>query len=134
VDREAGGETRPPCVGDRAAIGGIDFRARPLATGGRSQLSRPADHALDAAGREFPGNCRLFSFVAWDHVSWPGNDFYGGARATDDGVKAAATSAMEVITGVAGLCSKPRNEYLPPEPHRTRGLIRALGVTFQRVA
>ncbi|MCU0781032.1 MAG: hypothetical protein MUF04_08020, partial [Akkermansiaceae bacterium] len=64
------------CRPDRAAIGGIDFRVRPLATGGRPQLSRPADHALDAGDREFLGNCRLFSFVAWDHVSWPGNDFY----------------------------------------------------------
>ena len=39
----------------------------------------------------------LFSVVAWDHVSWPGNDFYAGQRKTDDGVKAAATTAMQIV-------------------------------------
>jgi len=38
----------------------------------------------------------------WDHVSWPGNDFYGGSRSTDDGVKAAATDSMAALTGVEG--------------------------------
>ena len=35
--------------------------------------------------------------MAWDYVSWPGNDFYGDLRNTDDGVKAAATNSMEVM-------------------------------------
>ena len=64
-------------------------------------------------------------------MNWSGNDFYGGARATDDGVKAAATNAMEVVTGVTGHYDPQRNEYLPPEPHQTwGGLVREMGVTF----
>jgi hypothetical protein len=119
------------CHPSRAQHGGIDFRVRRLTMGGKPQLSRPVAHADDDEDRERLAGCRLFSFVAWDHVSWPGNDFYGGARATDDGVKAAATNSMEVMTGVAGSYSRGRNEYLPPEPHRTWGeLVREMGVTF----
>lgn len=116
------------CRSDRSVHGGIDFRVRPLTVGGRPQLSLPHTHAED--GEDLSG-CRLFSFVAWDHVSWPGNDFFGGARATDDGVKAAATNAMEVMTGVVGNYSAQWNEYLPPAPHRTwGGLVREMGVIF----
>lgn len=61
----------------------------------------------------------LFSFVAWDHVSWPGNDFYQGIRATDDGVKAAATNCMEIITGIKGSYDLTENCYLPPKPFNT---------------
>jgi hypothetical protein len=50
-------------------------------------------------------------------VSWPGNDFYAGARATDDGVKAAATDSMRAITGVEGHYDPRRFMYLPPAPH-----------------
>ena len=52
-------------------------------------------------GDDFSG-CILFSIVAWDHVSWPGNDYFGGSRSTDDGVKAAATDSMAVLTGIEG--------------------------------
>ena len=115
----------------RALHGGIDFRVRPLTMGGKPQLSRPCEHAENDKDWELLATCRLISFVAWDHVSWPGNDFYGGARATDDGVKAAATNAMEVITGMTGRYSRARNHYLPPEPHRTWGdLVGELGVRF----
>lgn len=55
--------------------------------------------------------------MAWDQVSWPGNDFYTGARVTDDGVKAAATNAMTAMTGVAGRYDPPLNQYQPPEPY-----------------
>lgn len=58
-------------------------------------------------------DCKLFKVVAWDHVSWPGNDFYSGnTRATDDGVSAAATSTIQQVTGVAGHYEDGR--YLPP--------------------
>ncbi len=118
------GECRP----DRAVHGGIDFRVRPLTMGGRPQLSLPQAHAEDG---EDLSDCRLFSFVAWDHVSWPGNDFFGGARATDDGVKAAATDSMARLTGVPGSYSAARTAYLPPAPHATWGqLVRELGITF----
>jgi hypothetical protein len=123
--------TYDECQPARAVHGGIDFRVSRLTMGGKPQLSRPVAHADNDEDRERLRGCRLFSFVAWDHVSWPGNDFYGGARATDDGVKAAATDAMEVLTGVAGRYLPQRNEYLPPEPHRTWGeLVRELGVMF----
>lgn len=49
---------------------------------GKPQLCPPQRYAEH--GDDF-SHCQRFSVVAWDHVSWPGNDFYGGARATDDG-------------------------------------------------
>jgi hypothetical protein len=57
--------------------------------------------------------------VAWDHVSWPGNDFYGGSRCTDDGVKAAATNTMQMITGIPGDYDPFIHQYMPPAPYRT---------------
>lgn len=119
------------CRPNRSVYGGTNFRVRPLTMGGRPQLSRPGAHADDDDDRRGLDGCRLFSFVAWDHVSRPGNDFYGGARATDDGVNAAATDSMARMTGVAGSYSAQRKEYLPPEPHRTwGGLAREMGVGF----
>jgi hypothetical protein len=61
------------------------------------RLSRSQAHIFNAAFEGFDLNCDLFSFVAW-----PGNDFYGGARSTDDGVKTAASKAMAVMTGSRG--------------------------------
>lgn len=121
------------CQPDRAVHGGIDFRVRPLTMGGRPQLSRPEKHAEDDEEWERLEACRLFSFVAWDHVSWPGNDFYGGARATDDGVKAAATDAMAVVTGVKGRYSTARSAYLPPKPYASWGeLVCEQNIAFPR--
>jgi hypothetical protein len=62
--------------------------------------------------------CHLYSLVAWDHLSWPGNDFFIDARATDDGVKAAATNSMAVLTGVEGLYDSKQGKYRPPAPYR----------------
>src|SRR5262249_44104035 len=87
---------------------------------GKSQLCRPAAYA--EGGDDFAG-CALFSVVAWDHVSWPGNDFFSGARATDDGVKAAATSSMAVLTGVPGTYDSALAKYLPPQPYATWGEV-----------
>ena len=116
------------CEPDRAVHGGVDFRVRPLTMGGHPQLSHPQVHAEE--GDDLSG-CRLFSFVAWDHVSWPGNDFFGGARCTDDGVKAAATSSMAEVTGVSGAYSEGRTAYMPPEPYTTWGeLVRERGIAF----
>ena len=69
-------------------------------------------------GDDFSG-CLLTSIVAWDHVSWPGNDFFGGSRCTDDGVKAAATDSMAVLTGIEGRYDPGRGAYVPPPPFRT---------------
>jgi len=56
----------------------------------------------------------ISNVVVWDHVSWPGNDYYVGSRATDDGVKAAATDTMRKMTGVAGQYDAAQAKYLPP--------------------
>jgi len=89
------------CENARTEIGELSFMVRPLTKGNddNPQLCQPT-HYEENAG-EF-ADCDLFSLVAWDHVSWPGNDFYVGSRATDDGVKAAATDTMRVMTGVEG--------------------------------
>jgi hypothetical protein len=105
------------CSNDRAEVYGIRYLVRPLMEAGnhaRSQLSHPSSFA--EAGDDFSA-CYLYSIVARDHVSWPGNDFYAGVRATDDGVKAAATDSMYAMTGVEGLYDPQRFMYLPPAPH-----------------
>lgn len=107
------------CENVRHEIHGISFLVRPLRlpeNEGKSQLCRPV--AYEQRGDDFSG-CDLFSLVAWDHVSWPGNDFFGGSRATDDGVKAAATNSMSVLTGVDGQYDPGHGKYQPPPPYRS---------------
>lgn len=106
------------CSNHRREIHRIALMVRPLAQGnaGKPQLCQPATYA--EGGDDF-SDCLLFSIVAWDHVSWPGNDFFGGSRCTDDGVKAAATNSMAVLTGVVGHYDVPRTAYLPPAPYHT---------------
>jgi hypothetical protein len=101
------------CANHRTNINGINFLVRPLNSGNiqKPQLCEPESYAEVA--NEFD-NCELFSFVAWDHVSWPGNDFYAGARSTDDGVKAAATNSMAVMTGIEGEYNSSLYQYRPP--------------------
>jgi hypothetical protein len=107
------------CANTRREIHGISFMVRPLTMqpgGGKSQLCHPSAYA--EPGDDFSG-CSLSSIVAWDHVSWPGNDFYGDARSTDDGVKAAATSSMQVLTGVTGTYDGIAGKYKPPKECRS---------------
>ena len=101
------------CYNERIEIDHVTVLVRPLLRDNQDkpQLCKPVDYEDD--GDDF-SKCRLFSFVAWDHVSWPGNDFYIGTRFTDDGVKAAATDSMFRITGVEGFYDVKKNEYLPP--------------------
>ncbi len=110
------------CENRQVFIGKTLFRVRPLRRGNeaRPQLCLPAAYA--ESGDDF-SNCELYSVVAWDHVSWPGNDFYGGSRATDDGVKGAATDVMTAMTGVSGAYDAKRHMYLPPAPYRTWGEV-----------
>jgi hypothetical protein len=108
------------CKGFEATLGHIEYRVRPLTEGGKPQLCRPVDYQ---EAEENLSDCRLYSIVAWDHVSWPGNDYYDGARSTDDGVKAAATDSMFRITGIRGRYDQQRNMYLPPEGYRTWGEV-----------
>jgi hypothetical protein len=93
----------------------ITFMVRPLRKMPKDkrkcQLHPPQDYNED--GLHF-ADCLFFSFVAWDHVSWPGNDFWIGERQTDDGVKAAATNSMGVMTGIQGYYDPSHREYLPP--------------------
>lgn len=107
------------CENARIEINGISLLVRPLTAAGnraKSQLCAPSLYAEE--GDDF-SCCRLFSIVAWDHVSWPGNDFFIGSRVTDDGVKAAATSSMASVTGVEGAYDPVRGLYQPPAPFRT---------------
>jgi len=101
----------------------INYIVQPLAKSkleGRSQLSRPQDYEGSVGGESDDfSSCDLFSFVAWDHVSWPGNDFWGGSRATDDGVKAAATDSMYKLSGVEGRYDGRLRQYMPPDPYKT---------------
>ncbi len=101
------------CQNERHEIGHLSYMVRPLLQGNESkpQLCRPAIYEED--GDDF-AECEFFSFVAWDHVSWPGNDFYIGSRATDDGVKGAATDAIRAMTGIDGRYNAQTNKYLPP--------------------
>lgn len=106
------------CENERFEIDGISLLVRPLTKGNinKPQLCHPQVYA--EAGDDFT-NYQLFSFVAWDHVSWPGNDFYLGARSTDDGVKAAATNLMEVMTGIEGRYDCQTYQYHPPTTYKT---------------
>ncbi|MFZ2958243.1 MAG: hypothetical protein WA705_15245 [Candidatus Ozemobacteraceae bacterium] len=103
------------CGNSRMETNRIQYLIRPLNQGnqGKPQLCKPETYA--EKGDEF-AECEFFSIVAWDHVSWPGNDFYGGSRATDDGVKAAATNSMEAMTGVRGSYDVVSCQYRPPTP------------------
>lgn len=110
------------CSNARQEIHGISLMVRPLLQGNasKSQLCPPPAYA--EVGDDF-SDCLLCSIVAWDHVSWPGNDFFGGCRCTDDGVKAAATDSMFTLTGVAGRYDPQRGAYLPPASYRTWGEV-----------
>ncbi|MCF7979943.1 MAG: hypothetical protein K9L82_18435 [Chromatiaceae bacterium] len=106
------------CRNEQHAFGPLPLRVRPLLQGNveRPQLCAPSAYA--EPGDDL-SDCRLYSIVAWDPVSWPGNDYWGGARMTDDGVKAAASDLMRAITGVEGAYDTGASGYQPPEPYPT---------------
>jgi len=106
------------CANACFEIHGISLMVRPLLQGNaeKSQLCPPQAYA--EVGDDL-SDCALFSIVAWDHVSWPGNDFFAGSRCTDDGVKAAATDSMFALTGVKGRYDSRRGAYLPPHGYGT---------------
>jgi len=84
----------------------------------RNQLCPPQDYegAAGGEGDDF-SQCYLFSFVALDHVSWPGYDYWDGSRETDDGAKGSATDSMYRVTGVEGRYDAKRNKYVPPDTY-----------------
>ena len=104
------------CKNQRFEIGSISFLVRPLAKGnyGKSQLSCLGEFN---EGSDSFRDCEFFSIVAWDQVSWPGNDFFSGSRIADDGVKAAATNSMALITGIEGSYYKNHFKYIPPSEY-----------------
>ena len=106
------------CENERIEFGSVSLLVRPLTKGNqnKSQLCPPTAYAEE--GDDY-SNCLLFSIVAWDHVSWPGNDFYAGSRSTDDGVKAAATNSMMAMTGIKGKYNTVTHCYEPPPNYKT---------------
>jgi hypothetical protein len=108
------------CVNHQESFGQTLFRVRPLLQGNfkTNQLCLPK---MYEEGPDDFSDCDLFSVVAWDHVSWPGNDYYDGLRVTDDGVKSAATNSMEVLTGFEGSYNLHTNLYQPPRSFVTWG-------------
>jgi hypothetical protein len=121
------------CGDAREEIHGISPMVRPLTVPGnraKSQLCLPV--LYQERDDDFSG-CDLYSLVAWDHVSWPGNDFFVGSRATDDGVKAAATDSMYVLTGVEGRYDPGPGQYRPPRPYPNREAVVRQGIKVRQL-
>jgi hypothetical protein len=103
------------CGNQQKDIHGIKYRVRPATLNpGKAQLCAPSVYG--EAGDDFSG-CKLYKIVAWDHASYPGNDFFGNSRMTDDGVSAAATNSMECMTGLRG--SYMGGMYMPPRGYES---------------
>uniref|UniRef100_UPI00313D35C1 hypothetical protein n=1 Tax=Rickettsia endosymbiont of Urophora cardui TaxID=3066265 RepID=UPI00313D35C1 len=102
------------CANQEKNINGIKYRVRPAKDNlSKAQLSHPIDY--QEQGDDF-SNLKLYKIVAWDHASFPGNDYFIGSRNTDDGVAAAATNSMEVITNIKG--EYKDGYYLPPSGNK----------------
>lgn len=102
------------CANQERDFGNVKFRVRPAYQNvGKSLLCDPTEYQEQ---QDDFGDCQLFKVVAWDHVSFPGNDFFGNSRFTDDGVSAAATNSMQIITGVEGKYQS--GNYQPPTGKR----------------
>lgn len=106
------------CANQSFDFGRLSLRVRPFLQDNTNtpQLCQPQRYA--EPGEDF-SDCRLYTLVAWDPVSWPGNDYWAGSRMTDDGVKAAASDLMRAITGVAGDYDPQHFCYRPPAPYAT---------------
>jgi hypothetical protein len=106
------------CENEQLIFEHLSLRIRPLRNGNekKHQLCSPCDYQENES--EDFNDYRLYSIVAWDHVSWPGNDFYAGSRSTDDGVKAAATNSMGIMTGIKGEYNVETFKYEPPINYR----------------
>ena len=101
----------------RYEIAHLSFLIRPLQAGNQDKPQLCLPEKYEEGADDF-SSCDLFSIVAWDHVSWPGNDFYIDSRNSDDGVKAAATNSMAVLTGMEGKYNPQTYKYAPPAGYR----------------
>jgi len=84
-------------------FGNITYRTQELeknTSGDGKNRRQQLDHPKNF-DKKF-SRCKLFSVVAADALSWPGNDMNIGSRETDEGVKTGATNAMSVMTGIQG--------------------------------
>ncbi len=89
----------------------------PHKTGKLPLLEKPEVYAKQLKLPE--GKYTLVKAVAWDHISWPGNDFWNNNnRSTDDGASAAASAICYTLTGVKGQYDKKTQKYLPPQGMR----------------
>jgi len=77
-------------------------------------------HKPEHFDKKYKG-CDYFKIVAWDHLSYPGNDWLGGSGATDDGSNCAATDSCYQLTGGKGRYGKSSGQfgYFPPEGYNT---------------
>ncbi|WP_143741882.1 hypothetical protein [Thiorhodovibrio frisius] len=119
------------CTNQQVEFASLSLRVRPFLQGNadKPQLCAPERYA--EPGDDF-SQCRLYSVVAWDPVSWPGNDFWAGVRVTDDGVKAAATDLMSVITGISGQYDRRHHSYQAPPPYPNwEALVQDQGIRLQ---
>jgi hypothetical protein len=108
-------DTFGECANAQKTYDETAYRVRPAMMGNnRSQLMAPQSYA--EKGDDFT-KAKLYKLVAWDHASYPGNDFFGNSRSTDDGVSAAATNSMEVITGFRG--NYADGQYNPPKGYES---------------
>lgn len=103
---------------EQLEFGNLKYRVRPASKGNKSksQLSNPVD--LEEETGELH-NTKLYKIVAWDHVSWPGNDFIAGSKWTDDGIAAGGTNLMKKLMGADGHYDKQTGKYLPPNGYLT---------------
>ncbi len=52
-----------------------------------------------------------------------GNDYFGGSHCTGDGIKAAVTDSMAVLTGIQGHYDSQRCPYLYPKTFITKNIL-----------
>lgn len=109
------------CTKEDLLVNDIKFRVRPsFLTPDRTQLSSPLAHQ---EGDDDFSNVELYKFVAWDHVSLPGNSFFKGIRDTDDGTSSAATDSMYRITGLHGNYVTRLGKYMQPREFKNWGEV-----------
>ena len=106
------------CTNEWHRFGDLSLRVRPLMEGNQDKPQLCPPQAYADPGEDL-STCGLYSLVAWDPVSWPGNDYWGGTRSSDDGVKAAATDLMRALTGIEGHYDDSLHAYQPPYPYQT---------------